>query len=113
MPLDGTPRRGNEKESDPPDAGDPVSSDLANRIKNQILHEADSKLCYERARVGRRGRCCGADLLAWRRRPDSAPAPRLLAVMDHIHQAPMPCHAGGKRRITDKEAPRFATTPLH
>ena len=54
MPLDGTPRRGNEKESDPPDAGDPVSSDLANRIKNQILHEADSKLCYESARVRRR-----------------------------------------------------------
>ena len=60
----------------------------------------------------RRGRCCWADLPAARRRPNSAPAPRLLAVVIHVRQAPMPRSPGDERQITDKEEPRFTTAPL-
>ena len=75
---------------------------------------------------------CGTDAAAGRTylrgctaraRPDSAPAPRSRVAADspvgctapivgHIHQAPIPRCAGGERRITDKEAPRFSTTLL-
>ena len=54
----------------------------------------------------------GADSAVERTHLYAALAPRLWAVVEHIHQAPMQRCTGGERQITDKEAPRFLTTPL-